>query len=597
MTEKKRNQKPEGSEVKIFNVPFSFGEMKKDITIKTSTPSKPSNEQIINQAFKFHSQGNINEATKQYQNLINQGVMDHRVFSNYGSLLKKIGKFKDAELLLRKATQIKPDLADSHYNLGNILKDLGKFEEAEISTREAIKIKPDFSIAHSNLGIILRNLGKFKEAEISIRKAIDLKPNSSNTHLNLGIILRKLGKFKEAEISTRKAINLKPDFAEAHNNLGIILRKLGNFKEAEISTRKAINLQPDYPNALVNLGIILRDLGNLKEAELFTRKAIRLNPSYSIAYTNLGVILIDIGNKEQAIKCWIKAIELNPKDIIPIKELVLLLCNQKKFELALQYLSNNNSETCESLHLGCLLSLDREEDFNKKYNELKEKLICNADIGGIIEHAKVIYNKPYNSPFCNEAIKYIKWDKIDEKLFSNEYLSQLINYVTDKKTIMTNQGILHSGVQTSGNLFTLDYLFIKEMKKVLELKIELYKQKFKNSGQGFIENWPINYELRSWMISMKSGGFLAPHNHEYGWITGSFYLQIPNKDGNKDEGSLAFSYQGPRYPSKEKDFNLTIRNIETRDICIFPSSLFHHTIPFASSEDRICFVFDLIPKS
>ena len=95
---------------------------------------------------------------------------------------------------------------------------------------------------------------------------------------------------------------------------------------------------------------------------------------------------------------------------------------------------------------------------------------------------------------------------------------------------------------------------------------------------------------------MKTGGFLAPHNHEYGWITGSFYLQVPKTSQNKDAGSIAFSYQGPRYPNKGKDFKLNVQKIETRDICIFPSSLFHHTIPFKSSEERICFVFDLVQK-
>jgi hypothetical protein len=95
---------------------------------------------------------------------------------------------------------------------------------------------------------------------------------------------------------------------------------------------------------------------------------------------------------------------------------------------------------------------------------------------------------------------------------------------------------------------------------------------------------------------MKNGGFLAPHNHEYGWITGSFYLQIPKSNTNDNSGSIAFSYEGPRYPNKNKDFNLTIKTIKTRDICIFPSSLFHHTIPFESKEERICFVFDLVQK-
>ena len=78
------------TEVKIFPVPFALGEQKENITITSNTPSKPSKEQIINQAFKFHSQGNISEAAKYYQQFINQGFKDQMVFSNYGIILKNI---------------------------------------------------------------------------------------------------------------------------------------------------------------------------------------------------------------------------------------------------------------------------------------------------------------------------------------------------------------------------------------------------------------------------------------------------------------------------------------------------------------------------
>ena len=62
-------------------------------SIKNSNKKiKPSKEQIINQAFKFHSQGNISEARKYYQYFINQGFKDHRVFSNYGVILQGFGK-------------------------------------------------------------------------------------------------------------------------------------------------------------------------------------------------------------------------------------------------------------------------------------------------------------------------------------------------------------------------------------------------------------------------------------------------------------------------------------------------------------------------
>ena len=107
------DQKGEGkkkvNEIKTFPVAFALGEIKTNIAINPNTSSKPSKEQIINQAFKFHAQGNISEAAKYYQNFINQGFKDHMAFSNYGVILKDLGKLKEAELSTRKAIELKPD--------------------------------------------------------------------------------------------------------------------------------------------------------------------------------------------------------------------------------------------------------------------------------------------------------------------------------------------------------------------------------------------------------------------------------------------------------------------------------------------------------
>ncbi len=453
-------------------------------------------------------------------------------------------------------------------------------------------------IAYANYGAILQDLGYLKEAELSTRKAIKLNPNYAVGYSNLGNILKELGNLKEAELSTRKAIDLNPNYADAYYNLGNILKELGNLKDAELSQRKSIELNPNFAEAHYNLGNLLGNLGKLKEAESFQRKAIELKPDFAMAHYNLGNLLGNLGRGEEAMIHRKKAVELKPKDERLVLGLAHDLFNKGKYELALKYLRKNESNSCQSLYLGCLLSLDREKDFNEMYKDLSKKKSCNADIGGIVEHANIIYGKKYESPFCNESIKYIFIDKIDKKSFSENDLNELISYNKVSKKEHRAQGLINNGIQTSGNLFDLDYPFIKAMRKALEMKIEKYKQEFKNSGQGFINNWPENYELRSWMISMKTGGFLKSHNHEYGWITGSFYLQIPKYDNenNNDSGNIAFSYQGPRYPKKNKSFNLTVKKIETRDICIFPSSLFHHTIPFKSKEDRICFVFDLVQK-
>tara|TARA_Y100001968_G_scaffold40544_1_gene30785 strand:- start:575 stop:2044 length:1470 start_codon:yes stop_codon:yes gene_type:complete len=301
---KQQNEKV--TELKTFPVPFDLGKIKENITINTITPSKQSKEKIINQAFKFHSQGNISEASKYYQYFINEGFRDHRVFSNYSVILKT----------------------------------LGKFEEAEILQRKAIKLNPDFANAHSNLGMILKALGKLEEAELSLRKAIKLNSNFAEAKYNLGIILSDLGKLEEAELAQRKAIELNPNFAEAYSNLGNILNTSGKLKEAELAQRKAIELNPNLANAHSNLGNILRNISKLKEAELSYKKAIELNPNVKEYHRDLSICLYLMGNKSAAINSMINADSLNQKDK-DTKILLNIFKGERKNENLLTRLDSN----------------------------------------------------------------------------------------------------------------------------------------------------------------------------------------------------------------------------------------------------------------
>ena len=79
---------------------------KREKNNKTINPSK---EQIFNQAIESHAQGNISKAAKYYKYFINQGFKDYRVFSNYGVILKGLGKLKEAEFSYRKAIELKPN--------------------------------------------------------------------------------------------------------------------------------------------------------------------------------------------------------------------------------------------------------------------------------------------------------------------------------------------------------------------------------------------------------------------------------------------------------------------------------------------------------
>ena len=185
------DKKNKASEVKTFSVPYALAELKENITVSDKSHSQFSREEIINKAINLHLQGDIQEAIKYYKYCLNQKFDDHKVFSNYGGILKGLGKLKEAEFLLRKAIELKPDFADAYLNLGIILRAKRNLKEAESSINQAIEINPNFAEAHYNLGIILKDLGKLDQARESTIKALKLKPDSTEFKLNLENIEEK----------------------------------------------------------------------------------------------------------------------------------------------------------------------------------------------------------------------------------------------------------------------------------------------------------------------------------------------------------------------------------------------------------------------
>ena len=93
---------------------------------------------------------------------------------------------------------------------------------------------------------------------------------------------------------------------------------------------------------------------------------------------------------------------------------------------------------------------------------------------------------------------------------------------------------------------------------------------------------------------MQSGGKLGAHIHKEGWLSGSLYFKMPEKR-IKDEGNIVFSLNGANYPTDGKKYPAESRKINKGDLVMFPSSLFHHTVPFESQEERVSFAFDVIP--
>jgi tetratricopeptide (TPR) repeat protein len=516
--------------------------------------------------------------------------------SNLGSVFQELGEVDEAMASYSRAITIKPDYAEAHYNLGNALQELGQLEEALSSYSKALNVRPDYVEAHNNLGLTLQALGELDKAVTSYNKAISIDPALVEAYSNLGNALKELGKLNEAMASYNKAIAIKPDLVEAYSNLGTVLQAVGKLDEAVASYKKALAIKPNYAEAHNNLGNAFQELGKLDDAVSSYNEAISIKPGYTEAHNNLGNALSSLGKFDEAIVSYNKVIELKPDFSSARYYLGIALFelgNHKKATVQFRASSFGKSQ---SYLLRCLY-LQREQSlFYEQLDYLITKGEVNALTGSLGCRAAIKYGEEKPNLFCKDPIAYVISADLKEQYdFENTFIKATNTILNENKVLYRKQSLLINGHQTFGNLFDIESNFMDKIRSVIHSEIAKYRLRFKNSKEGFIRNWPTDYSLNGWLINMNSGGELKPHMHINGWISGSIYINVPPKS-KAESGNLVVCIDGEEPLINGNQSYKKIINVVTGSLCLFPASLLHYTIPFASEEKRTVLAFDLIPK-
>ena len=464
-------------------------------------------EQIIYKAFKSHSDGNISEATKYYQSFINQGFADAKVFSNYGVLLKGLGKLQEAELFTRKAIKLNPNFAVANSNLGGILKDLGKLQEAELFTRKAIKLNPNIPDSYTNLGVILKDLGKLQEAELFTRKAIELNPNISDSYSNLGLILRDLGKLQEAELFTHKAIELNPNCVSAYYTLSTLKYSKESKKwKDKLFSKKFLNNKriKDQINIYFARANILHNEKNFKESSIYLELAnklkLNLNKSQSDFITNKSKILLIEAEKT----------EINQKKSKNYPQSIFIVGMPRSGSTLVESILSMNNEVSDLGEINIL-----EESFIEQ-KKIDEKFTLTD-----------IYLKKISEYITNFNITTNKW------LYNYQYAGIIAKQITNAKIIhcfrnpLDNILSIYRANFSRGNEFSS---CLTECTKIY-LDQEEVMSNYKNSFPSKI--YDLNYDLLvsnpnkeiksliSWLDWQWEDSYLSPHLNKRSVLTAS----------------------------------------------------------------------------
>jgi len=449
------------------------------------------------------------------------------------------GQLREAEAWYRKVLEVRPDNPDAQHLLGVIARQSGRPDVAVGLIERAIALNGGNPTYHANLGTALEALGKRDDAIAAYRRALEIKSDYPEALFELGAALEMDGQIAEAATCFARAVAVKPDFVEAHYRQGVVLRLLGRTKEAVAAEQRVLALQPDHAEAHVEIGRGLRNLGRLDDAVAALQRAAEIKPDLDDALFHLSIALLERGDPHAVLAECDAHLERRPGTVrmLALKAIVL-----------------ND--------LGMTEALDS---------------LCGYD--------RFVRPKKFEAPdgYANM------------EAFNDEFGRYVCAHPTlefERRGHATRFGG-HTGdllINAAGPAAAFE--------KMVRATVEDYMRTLPDDpSHPFLATRPDAWRLTAWAVVMETRGHQLPHLHPAAWLSGVYYVMVPEATRSTEsmEGWIEF---GKPEPTLRCKVTPEVRRYQPEEglMLLFPSYLYHHTVPFETAEKRISIAFDVIPE-
>jgi len=573
------------------------------------------------------------------QPLIRKSPANADLWHLFALALKGVGERGHARRAFEKSLQINPTQPATLNNFGNLLRDLGALEEAERAYRNALAAQPSYQDAWCNLGIVLCDLEQYERAVEVLERSLSLNDHHVTTLFTLGNAHRELGDYAAAMDCYDRAIAIVPDHYRAIHNRGVVSKLRGNNLEAIEDFERALDLQPDLAECLHNLAACHALLGNREAAEKYYRKCVSLDPANVENHHWLNLFLwannsddfltshqaelrlrpdnpdlwVDCARKlcqagraadarpwleealakcgdHPALLCELSAVRRQLGEVDGVVSLARRACNlsfgdpSTQEELGRAYLAEG--EYSDALEV--FEALLRTDDLNQGWWCMKAtalRALGDSRYGELYDYSRFVAPMVINTP--------PGYRNLDA--FLEELIADIRKYHTTEKYPLDQT--LRTGTQSLESLFSRkDY------------SIDLYRQAVSEQIERFLsalpreETHPLLKRLTgsfrftdSWSVILKDSGFHKNHFHSAGWFSSACYLQVPPEVGPGTEGRGWIKFGEPELYLPERFLAEYVVQPKAGLLVMFPSYMWHGTIPFRSATERITAPFDIVP--
>jgi tetratricopeptide (TPR) repeat protein len=599
----------------------------------------PAIHQAVARGWQLLQAGNIAAADELVRPMLGLRISDDLV-ALVGAIRLQQGRFAEAAQMFERARALRPREGRIAFFHGTALASMSQFEQAVSAYQAAIKHEPNFADAYLALGLAQRKLGQPQDAQATYRKLLRVQPEHVDAYIALGSVLAEMGQLAEAEAPLRRALLHARDpkvHAAIHNNLSITLGAQNMHAQALESLERAQALAPELPNMDNRRIDVLYLLGRYEDCVALYNKLLDRNPVDPQMHRAYNGLLYRLGRTDEYLKSYDRAPQT--REILLGKADMLAL--QKRGAEAEQIyntlLTRDPLDAVAAAGWANSLSLmGRHSEAVTAFEGVLTRRGANPEIFSGAAAAALMAGDPQKAQaFCQAGLRYqpydqaclallgtawrLQGDEQDESLNGYDTLIRIFDLeppdgFSSMESFNAELGAylerlhpqtrayleqsLHGGTQTEGHLFGAGHVLVEKLRARIEEALSSYIDDLApDERHPFLARRAKGFRYAgAWSSLMREKGFHVNHLHPQGWISSCYYVTVPDVAKEQDTRQGWIKFGEPELKIQLSDpIRRAIQPMPGR-LVLFPSYMWHGTIPFHAAALRTTIAFDAVPQ-
>lgn len=595
---------------------------------------------LVQQASVLFQAGRLEDARQVLSPLVVNPPLDIDALMLLGMVMRGTQQIAQAVTYFSSAHDLAPDNPQILNVYANALAAVGEVQTAINKFSESILARPDVLESHINLALVAAQDGQHQLALDTVEFGLENFPHNARLLAIQAMALRNADRISEALPVFRLALTADPNRALTHRNYAATLMAAGDPDTAALEFSEAARLGLNDRETYLGWAAARLERGEVDAALAMYNDVITALPFDDEAARAIARISVEYRTDSGAFEHYRTTAETHPTNIHAwlrwVDATLSHNCFAETHDVASKALFHFPDATPliaarlyasgmmgdPAIVIGELLSTVQRKD-GDKYRDFLCQIAIKADDGQLAAQQAEIMTarKPLDQSgwaYLATAWRMLRderehWLCDYERLIGEQFVNPVNTFsATDGFTakVAETLNLLHKtlaapgdqslrgGTQTSGSLFDRQDATIQALKQSVTAAVQNYINTLPNDSQHpFLQRISNRFRFSgSWSVKLKAQGHHVPHFHGQGWISSAFYARLPDSLGSDErhtDGWIGFGQPPSIYGTNHTPRKLV--KPQEGLLVLFPSYMWHGTMPFVGDQYRLTAAFDVIP--